>query len=259
MNPTITNEPLAGEDHVFFSGVGGESYDRIVHALGSAHVRAGDAPGRIAIARILSGVRPEQYLELIEALPDQYLRHTYDGRTLEIMTPGMDHEWIKTLLARMLEAMTLALDIPLRGIGSTTLHAARGERGLEPDECYYVGKESPFGDRHKYRPGEDPPPDLVIEVEITTAVLPRLPIYARLGVRELWRQADEELQFLRRSKAGKYQPVERSLVFPWITPADLMRFVNQFGEKEDNALVRGFVRWAKTAHRKWKAANTPGE
>jgi hypothetical protein len=75
----------------------------------------------------------------------------------------------------------------------------------------------------------------------------------------LWRQAGEELEFLRLSKAGKYQPVERSIVFPWITPADLMRFVNQYGEKEDNALVRGFVRWAKTAHRKWKSANTPGE
>ncbi|MGO8745623.1 MAG: hypothetical protein ACLQNE_06505 [Thermoguttaceae bacterium] len=86
-----------------------------------------------------------------------------------------------------------------------------------------------------------------------------MPVYAHLGVRELWRHARERLQFLRRSEKGKYQPVERSIAFPWTTPADLMRFVNQYGEKEDNALVRGFVRWAKTVHRKWKAATTPGE
>jgi hypothetical protein len=105
-----------------------------------------------------------------------------------------------------------------------------------------------------YRPGEDPPPDLAIEVDVTSAVLERPPIYARLGVPELWRYVDDEVRFYRLSEGGEYEPIEHSVGFPWVTPAGVTRHLERRHEQDENSVVRAFVEWATQARGKETAS-----
>src|SRR5688572_26869322 len=87
---------------------------------------------------VLYDVPWKAYEAILEAIGDRRLRHTYDRGALEIMSPLKRHDRTKKILARMIEAAALALDVEIQSIGSTTLRKKAKEKGLEPDECYYV-------------------------------------------------------------------------------------------------------------------------
>jgi Uma2 family endonuclease len=120
---------------------------------------------------------------------------------LEIMSPSRRHEVIKTQLARLLETYALEREVPVYGYGSTTFRNAPRETGLEPDECYVVGRQI------------DEYPDLAIEVALTSGGLPKLPLYERLGVKEVWFWVDDGLRLYALRGAG-YEPIARSSVLP---------------------------------------------
>jgi Uma2 family endonuclease len=94
--------------------------------------------------------------------------------TIELMSPSIDHEGIKSTLRRLLEAWADERSMKLNAYGSWTLKSAPEQRGAEPDECYVVG-----GARKDK-------PDLAIEVQWTRGGIDKLEIYAGLGVREVW-------------------------------------------------------------------------
>ena len=156
----------------------------------------------------------ECYERLLEAVGDRRLRHSYERGTLELMSPLKRHDSVKTLLARLIEMAAYELEIEIQGIGSTTLRRRERLRGLEPDECYYVAHEAEVRYKADYVPGRDPPPDLAVEVDVTSSSLDRLQIYADLGVPEVWRFKDEQLSFWRLTRSGKYARSRRSRAFP---------------------------------------------
>ncbi len=80
-------------------------------------------------------------------------RFTYDRGMLEITSPSRGHERIRLLLGRMIETMTLELDIPISSGGSTTLKARLKERGIEPDGCFYVANERRMRGARRLRSG----------------------------------------------------------------------------------------------------------
>src|SRR5262245_15230309 len=96
---------------------------------------------------VLYDVSWEAYEALLEAMGDRRLRHSYDQGVLEIMSPLKRHDRAKKIIARMLEAMALELDIDIQSIGSTTLRKRPKQKGLEPDECYYVAHEPQVRDK----------------------------------------------------------------------------------------------------------------
>ncbi len=147
--------------------------------------------------------------------------------------------------------MALVLDIPIQSIGSTTLRAAKGGRGLQPDNAYYLAHEPAVHCKETYEPEKDPPPDLVIEIEVTRSCIPRLPVFAKIGVPEIWRSERGRLRFYRLTR-GKYVPVQHSLSFPFLKPADLMRFIKRRAEIGENGVVREFIEWAQKAYRRLK-------
>ncbi|MDP1826286.1 MAG: Uma2 family endonuclease [Archangium sp.] len=102
-------------------------------------------------------------------------RMAYSGGVFEIMSPSWNHEFIKTNIARLLEGWALVHGVDLQGAGSWTLESATEEVIVEPDECYLVGVRA--GRRV---------PDLAIEVRWTGGGIEKLPIYAALGVKEVW-------------------------------------------------------------------------
>src|SRR5262245_35468697 len=131
----------------------------------------------------------DQYEALLLALGDRRLRHTYVEGALEIVSPPMDHEESKSLLGSFVEMLCRMLRVPRRSIGSTTMKKMKWRRGLEPDEGFYVGEESvaQMHLRRDYDPDRDPPPNLIIEVDITSSSEDRIEFYRRLKVAEVWR------------------------------------------------------------------------
>lgn len=191
---------------------------------------------------VMHGVRWETYEALLEDLSDQRLFLNYDDGVLEIMSPATRHEDGKEIVRRLLEIMTLELDIPIRGLGSSTWRRKDLEKGLEPDECYYVQNERRVRNLKDIDLMKDPPPDLAIEIENTHGYLSRLDIYAALGVGELWTYDVKMIQILLLKK-GKYHPSESSRAFPKLPMKEFQRFVDMRHSMDENSLVRAFQKW----------------
>ncbi len=222
----------------------------ITTAIGQDRVRYSPRTETLAIPRRLRDVSWTQYDALLRALPDHRMRHTYDRGTLEMMSPSTKHEWIKGFVGRLLETMAYELAIPIKTVGSTTRRSKAAQQGLEPDESYYVANERLMRDRFDDDPDRDPPPDLVIEVDMRRASVKRKRIYASLGVREVWQHDGKELQFYQLAANGKYLSIGESVSFPFLQPKDLDHFIDRKGTVEENELVRGFVELARTKLKK---------
>jgi Uma2 family endonuclease len=192
---------------------------------------------------VLDGIDWDTYRRLIRVLHKRRrFRLTYDRGRVQITSPLWEHEAPAALLGRFIESLTLLLGLPLRAGGSVTLKRRRFQRGLEPDKCYWIASADRLQERTQLDLRIDPPPDLAIEVDITTSSIPRLPIYARLGVAEVWRLDRRDLR-CHVLEAGSYQERSHSLAFPTLRVADLEPFLAQLGQVDDNTLVRQFQVW----------------
>ncbi len=186
------------------------------------------------------------YVAIGEALRDRPgIRITFDRGNLELMTTSAEHEHQKHLLALLLHVLAEELDVPIAGFGSTTYQRADLDRGLEPDECYYIANFSRVRGRKRIDLNRDPPPDLVLEIEVSRSALRRMNIYAALGVPEIWRFDGSKLRVYQRDMKGNYKEQSRSPTFPSFPIKELVRFVRR-GEKEiDTSIAQAFRRWLK--------------
>src|SRR3954447_26703253 len=148
----------------------------------------------------LDNISWDLYEDMLEAIGERPIHMTYDRGRLEIVTVSQLHEKVKTAIARLLEAYADAMEIDMEGLGSTTFKRKDLLRGLEPDECYYVAHAADVAGKNKLDLKVDPPPDLAIEVEVEISPpdVARVPIYAALGVPEVWRYDEQGLTPMRR-------------------------------------------------------------
>jgi Uma2 family endonuclease len=187
---------------------------------------------------VLEGVSWGLYDALLREVGKRRVRLTYDEGRLEIMTLSPPHERAKIVLGRLVEAIAEELGVEAEGLGSWTLRRQDLLKGLEPDECYYVTSAESVIGKDDLDLRRDPPPDLAIEVDISRPDIAREPIYAALGVPELWTWDGRRLAFRERSAEGQYVPIEASLAFPTIVPADVERFVTLALASGQTAAVR---------------------
>jgi len=195
---------------------------------------------------VLYNVAWSTYETLLAELDCPGTRFTYDRGTLEIMSPSEDHERFKTLLGRMIETMTEELAIPIRSAGSTTWKNVLREHGIEPDECYYVASEPQVRGRREIDLSVDPPPDLVVEVEITKSVLDKMRIYAAMGVPELWRYDGKALKVEQLQADGNYARQSQSAAFPLLPPAEIERFLQECNKTDETTWIRSFREWVRS-------------
>lgn len=199
---------------------------------------------------LLTGITWEGYETLLKILGNRPIRVTYDHGTLELMSPSYNHERYKRLLGRFLDIVAEELDIPLIGSGSTTFRRQDLERGLEPDECFYIQNVSAIRGKQTINLSSDPPPDLAIEIDIKSSSLDRMSIYAALGVSEIWRYNGTSLQIYL-LEGMSYQESSQSFSFPTLPVSELIPFL-QNSELDDTALFRSFRSWLKSQIRRDK-------
>src|SRR5438552_15970677 len=173
---------------------------------------------------VLENVSWETYESLLHDQQEQYVRITYDQGRMTVMSPLPKHEYVKVLVGRMVGVLAMELNIPICSLGQTTWRRRDLLKGLEPDGCFYVQHEAIARGREEYDLTKIPPPDLVLEVDVTHHPIDRTAIYAALGVPEMWLMKDNHVQ-PHKLEAGKYIPIELSLAFPFLRPEDLERFL----------------------------------
>jgi Uma2 family endonuclease len=123
-------------------------------------------------------------------------RFTFDRGELEIVGPSTKHEEDNRTLAFLVELLALEWSIDVRNVGSMTFKRQDLQRGFEPDSSFYLQNAGRVRERMQIDLTVDPPPDLVVEIEVTRPAIPRLPIYASMGVPEVWRFDGERVQIL---------------------------------------------------------------
>lgn len=116
---------------------------------------------------VLHNVTWETYASLRRDLKHNPIRLTYDGSSLEIMSPSRWHEFASRFLGRMIAMLAFELQIPIATGGSTTFQRIDVKRGLEPDECFWIAHESAVRGKRDIDLAVDPPPDLAIEIDIS--------------------------------------------------------------------------------------------
>jgi Uma2 family endonuclease len=198
---------------------------------------------------VLHHVSWETYEGLLEDHIDRGVpRFTYDRGELEILTPSSEHEIDNRSLALLVELVAVELDIETLNVGSMTCNRRDLERGFEPDSGFYIQNEARVRGRSEVDLAVDPPPDVTIEIEISRSAIPKLPIYAAIGVPEVWPWDGERVTILV-LRDGDYDERLVSAALPPITSEILMRFMNESRSMRRTAWVQRVREWAREQDR----------
>lgn len=191
----------------------------------------------------LSDISWQTYETLLEELRHRRLRLTYNRGNLEIMVPSPEHEFYKEVMGRFVETLAEELEIRIYPLGSTTFK--RPELlGAEPDKCFYIRNLSAVKGKKRLNLNQDPPPDLVVEIDITSISEIRFPVYADMGVPEIWRY-DGNSFTVYQLQAQEYIPCEQSLAFPNLPITEIFQFLQQAMSMDYLELVASFRRWVR--------------
>ncbi|BAY21899.1 hypothetical protein NIES2100_16620 [Calothrix sp. NIES-2100] len=175
---------------------------------------------------------------------DRGSRFAYDCGTLEIMTPLFEHENPKIQFDRLILVLVEELGREIKSAGSTTLKRRLANRGIEPDNCYYIQTELRVRGRETLNLETDPPPDLAIEIDITSSSVNKFGIYSALGIPELWRYDGQDLKFYQLLNR-QYVEHEFSIAFPLVSVSDISRFIQQSKTMGEIALLKSFRAWVR--------------
>lgn len=187
---------------------------------------------------LLRNISWETYEHLLADHQDNSApRFTYDRGMLEITSPLPEHEKINRRIAQLVLAVTEELGIEAEDYGSTTFSREDLERGFEPDSCFYIQNEELVRGKDRIDLTVDPPPDLVIEIDITRPSLNKFSIYSQLGIPEIWRYDGERLEILALENDG-YVEVNESIALPSLTSATLSELVEQSKSMKRTAWLR---------------------
>lgn len=194
---------------------------------------------------VLRNISWETFETLLrETGEDRGSRFAYDCGTLEIMTPLFEHENPKIQFDRLIFALVEELEIEIKSAGSTTLKRRIANRGIEPDNCYYIQNEAAVRSNQTLDLATDPPPDLAIEIDITSSSVNKFGIYAALGVNELWKYNGQDLKFYRLEE-DQYTECEFSIAFPLVSVTEISSFIEQSKTMREIALLKLFRAWVR--------------
>ena len=197
----------------------------------------------------------ETYNQLRDNPANDHIRMAYLDGELTLMSPELIHDEGAESIGLLVRGVTSGLGLSIKGIRTTTLRKGTARKkgaGKEPDNAFYLGENERLM-RNMKKKGKldldvDPPPDLAIEVDNTSDSQAALPIYARLGVPEVWRLdvLDHSLWF-GRLVGGAYVEVARSVALPVLTPELVLQALDVFdeGEMDENAWFEWLKEWAR--------------
>jgi Uma2 family endonuclease len=192
---------------------------------------------------VLRDVTWSEFEAILAELGDRRpTRIAYDREILEIVMPLPEHEYIKEIVSDLLKALMEELELDFWCLGSTTFKKDQSQ-GLEPDQCFYIKHEAAIRGKKRLDMNFDPPPDLALEVDVTSRTYPN--IYAALQVPELWQFHDGQMQ-IKVLRDGQYVEVPESPNFPGLALTSVIpMFLRQSEIEGRMAALKAFRRWLR--------------
>jgi Uma2 family endonuclease len=170
---------------------------------------------------VLSDINWDTYERLLKDLEERSApRLTFDRGVLEIISPFSDHEEANRTLSLLVELFAEEFGIELRNLGSTTFRREEFQRGFEPDSCFYIQNEPRVRSRRRIDLTVDPPPDLVIEIDLTNSSIDKFPLFAQLGVPEVWHVSSGKVEIFTLHR-DHFRQVTSSAGLPLLRAAEL--------------------------------------
>ncbi|MGQ4647752.1 Uma2 family endonuclease [Lyngbya aestuarii] len=193
---------------------------------------------------LLQEVSWQEFEAILEDLGEHRAsRVAYDNQTLEIMTPLPERETVKVIIGDLVKALLEELDVDFWSLGSTTFKNEAMLKGIEPDDCFYIQNEAKVRGKNRLDLTLDPPPDLVLEVDITSRTHSN--IYEALGVTELWRFENGQLQ-INVLQEGEYFQCNYSPQFPNLPLIEIIpQYLNQCTTIGRNKTMKAFRTWVR--------------
>ncbi len=165
---------------------------------------------------VLENVAWQTFVALAEQRRGSVPRMTYDQGVLELMSPKREHVNIACLLGRIVETYSELKNIEIISVASVTVKRSDLSKAFEADESYYIANAVRLMGKKELDFEVDPPPDLIIEVELTSSAIQKMAMFATIQVPEVWRHDGESLQMFQLLQ-GSYQRIESSLQLPGLT------------------------------------------
>jgi Uma2 family endonuclease len=182
----------------------------------------------------------DDYEHLVdEVLDGRHLRVSYDEGTLEVVSPRTEHELYGRFIDLLVRALAETRGLDVQSAGSTTWKRRKLAKGAESDSCYYVGSARRVIGKMRLDLEIDPPPDIVVEIEISRRSRNKFRIYAGLGVPEIWTYDGTAMHFYALS-GGEYQSVPESPSFAGVSPSMLADALEHSKREGQTAALRRF-------------------
>ncbi|NJN73928.1 MAG: Uma2 family endonuclease [Limnothrix sp. RL_2_0] len=194
---------------------------------------------------LLHNISWEQFENILTNLGEtRGSRVAYCDGTLEISNPVLAHEYYKEVISCAIQDFADVLETDYESLGSTTWRKQLKMAGLEPDNCFYFQNESLIRGQLEYDLNQDPPPDLALEINLTSKSLGCFSIYARLGVPEIWSYEDGKITIYLLENHD-YQVSENSLALPKISVDKMMELIEEnrpLGRRAIRRAIRDYAR-----------------
>ncbi|HEY0323867.1 MAG TPA: Uma2 family endonuclease [Pyrinomonadaceae bacterium] len=184
------------------------------------------------------GVSWDTYLQLLGDLSDdKSVRLTFSRGVLEIMSPKRLHEKITRLVDMVVTLLAFELGMNIDNCGAMTLRIESAQRGGEPDSCFYIANEAAVRGVDEINLQVHPPPDIVLEVDITSPSLDKFGLYFAARIPEVWRYDGAHMSFHTLAEE-KYESASHSLSFPHLTAAMLESYLTIGREQGSAAMLQ---------------------
>ena len=194
---------------------------------------------------LLPNISWKLYEDLLAELGNQRsTRIAYHQGKLEIMVPLPEHENRNRLIDRLIVTLIEELNLEYNPFGSMTIKKRKKSAGKEPDSCYYIQNEALVRGRTELDFAQDPPPDLALEIDITSSSLNQFDLYADLGVPEIWRYDGRNIKFYQLEN-GEYAECDFSLAWTMLRTAKVDEFIDRTPTTGATAAVREFREWVR--------------
>jgi Uma2 family endonuclease len=194
---------------------------------------------------ILDNISWETYQRLMEERGERPKpRYTYDRGRLEIMVTSYEHENLTHVIALLVELLAGELEMDIEGAASTTFQREDLAQGFEPDASFYLQHAADIRGQKQIDLHIDPAPELVIEIDITHPSLNKFPIFAGLGIPEVWRYHRQALTIFK-LEGGSYRAHAASELFVGVTGTDLTRLIAESQQVKRTEWLRSVREWAR--------------
>lgn len=202
---------------------------------------------KISKNEVLYGVSWEVYEKLLQdywEMPSP--RFTYDSGILEVVMPNSSsHEADTFILTQIVVYIAGELEIDFRNFGSTIFRRKIFRKGFEPDSCFYIQSLALIEGKSNLGRENEIPPDLIIEVNRTSSSVPRMPIFAAFGVKEVWRFDGKKVKFYTLEE-GIYLEIENSIALPVLSGKKATEFLRESRDMKSSVWAKRIRDWAKT-------------